>query len=268
MKSSEKRIALLIDCENIGAKNIGYIIEELAVYGNIDIKRAYGNWDGHRLSGWKKKLDEYAIRTMHQYDMVKGKNSTDIVLVIDAMEILFTNNIDIFVLVTSDCDFVSLAIRLREQGKEVICFGLQKTPKAFASACSEFIAIEDLQKENGTYVDGLSRKRLREDTKLVNLLRKAAEKKKNADGWAPLRECRKYLKYDKDEHIKTTYGIETPEGLEELVRKSELFRIRESDGDLLLRDARLDAEEEQRACSSKPMSTKNPAHLSQHQVPA
>ncbi len=102
---SDTSISLLIDADNAPASKIEFIISELATHGLVNIRRAYGNWKKQSLSGWERVLPEYAIQPIQQFDIVKGKNATDMALLIDAMDMLYTKNVDIFCLVSSDCDF-------------------------------------------------------------------------------------------------------------------------------------------------------------------
>ncbi|MGI6327137.1 MAG: NYN domain-containing protein [Saccharofermentanales bacterium] len=142
---SEIRLAVLIDADNISHQNIKGMMEEIARYGNPTIKRIYGDWTKPNLSGWKPLLLDYAITPIQQFGYTTGKNSTDSALIIDAMDILYTEQADGFCLVSSDSDFTRLAIRLREAGKTVYGIGEQKTPNAFIAACDKFIYLEILE---------------------------------------------------------------------------------------------------------------------------
>ena len=115
-------IALLIDADNAPAARVGFIIAELASYGVVNIRRAYGNWKKPTLAGWEKVLHEYAIQPIQHFDLVKGKNAADMALLVDAMDILYTKVVGTFSLVSSDCDFTPLVLRLRADGKQVIGF--------------------------------------------------------------------------------------------------------------------------------------------------
>ncbi|MDD3243866.1 MAG: NYN domain-containing protein [Eubacteriales bacterium] len=145
MKSYEdQRLALLIDADNISYKYIKSIIGEVANYGTPTYKRIYGDWTQPTLSGWKPALLENAITPVQQYSYTTGKNSTDSALIIDAMDILYSQRVDGFCIVSSDSDFTRLAVRLREAGMTVIGMGEKKTPNAFISACERFIYLEVL----------------------------------------------------------------------------------------------------------------------------
>ena len=140
--TSELRFAVLIDAENIPYKNIRGILAEVAKYGTPTLKRIYGDWTNSSLSGWKSYLLENAITPIQQYSYTSGKNSSDSALIIDAMDILYSEKVDGFCIVSSDSDFTRLATRLREAGMKVIGIGERKTPSAFIAACDKFIYIE------------------------------------------------------------------------------------------------------------------------------
>ena len=142
--SPDLRLAVLIDADNVPYANVKAMLAEIARYGTPTIKRIYGDWTQPTLSGWKKVLLGNAVTPIQQYSYTTGKNSTDSAMIIDAMDILYTNRVDGFCLVSSDCDFTRLATRLREAGKLVIGIGEQKTPTPFISACDRFIYLEIL----------------------------------------------------------------------------------------------------------------------------
>lgn len=141
-KTEDLRLAVLIDAENVPYKSIRGILEEVAKYGTPTIKRIYGDWTSSSLSGWKNSLLENAITPIQQYSYTSGKNSSDSALIIDAMDILYTEKVDGFCIVSSDSDFTRLATRLREEGMKVFGIGERKTPNAFIVACDKFIYIE------------------------------------------------------------------------------------------------------------------------------
>ena len=142
--SPDLRLAVLIDADNVPYANVKAMLAEIARYGTPTIKRIYGDWTQPTRSGWKKVLLENAVTPIQQYSYTTGKNSTESAMIIDAMDILYTNRVDGFCLVSSDCDFTRLATRLREAGKLVIGIGEQKTPTPFISACDRFIYLEIL----------------------------------------------------------------------------------------------------------------------------
>ena len=139
------RLAVLIDADNAPRSALGDVMAEVAVYGTPTIKRIYGDWTTPNLASWKPLLLENAITPVQQYGYTTGKNSTDSAMIIDAMDILYTGQVDGFVLVSSDSDFTRLAIRLREAGKKVYGMGEKKTPNPFIVACDKFVYIESLK---------------------------------------------------------------------------------------------------------------------------
>ena len=138
------RIALLIDADNSPASKIDVILAELAKIGVANIRRAYGNWKKDGLKGWEAVLHEYAIRPIQQFDYSKGKNATDMVMVIDAMDLLYTDQPEAFGIVSSDADFTPLVMHLKAKGASVFGFGAKKTPAPFVNACSRFLYLENL----------------------------------------------------------------------------------------------------------------------------
>lgn len=204
--SHEPRIALLIDADNSPADMIDVVLDELAKEGVINIRRAYGNWKSAHLNAWVALLHDYAIQPIQQFDYTKGKNATDAAMIIDAMDLLYTKQLDGFGIVSSDSDFTPLVMRLRANGLKVFGFGEQKTPRPFVNACSKFLYLEHLRRPeaaapaepaspvaaagaNGDTQSTPARvdaKTLRGDTRLVNLLRKAVEAAADEEGWAGL----------------------------------------------------------------------------------
>ena len=168
MRDKEK-IALFIDADNAPAAKIDIILSELARYGVVNIRRAYGNWKSPCIKPWEDVLHEYAIQPIQQFDLTKGKNATDIALVIDAMDILYTKDVDVICLVSSDCDFTPLVTRALADGKLVIGFGERKTPMAFVNSCSKFLFLNDIDTESKTVE--IRKPSIKSDTKLMNMLR-------------------------------------------------------------------------------------------------
>ena len=146
-EGSELRIAVLIDADNVPYAHVKGMLEEISRYGTPTIKRIYGDWTSSNLSGWKKVLLENAIIPIQQYGYTVGKNSTDSAMIIDAMDILYTGQVNGFCLVSSDSDFTRLAMRLREAGMRVLGMGEKKTPTPFSAACDRFIYLEILNAE-------------------------------------------------------------------------------------------------------------------------
>ncbi|MDE0191612.1 MAG: NYN domain-containing protein [Gammaproteobacteria bacterium] len=143
-RSHEPRLAILIDADNTSAKFADAIFKEVATLGEASVRRIYGDFSGTRLAAWKEKLSHFAVIPHQQFAYTTGKNSSDIALVIDAMDLLHTGRFDGFVLVSSDSDFTRLAGRIREQGLQVFGVGKIGTPDAFRRACKRFIFIENL----------------------------------------------------------------------------------------------------------------------------
>lgn len=144
---NEMRYAVLIDADNVAPKYTKNILDELSNYGIATYKRVYGDWTRTNLAGWKNMALDNAITPVQQYSYTTGKNATDSAMIIDAMDILYSNNADGFCIVSSDSDFTRLAIRLRESGKHVIGMGEKKTPKPFSTACNLFKYLEVLAEE-------------------------------------------------------------------------------------------------------------------------
>lgn len=147
------RIAVLIDSDNISANYISAILDEVASYGIASIRRVYGDWTSPQATKWKDALLNNSLTPMQQFGNTSGKNSTDSAMIIDAMDILYSGDVNGYCIVSSDSDFTRLASRLRESGSLVIGMGEEKTPLAFRKACTKFIALENLLKENGDAVE-------------------------------------------------------------------------------------------------------------------
>lgn len=210
--TSDRRIALLIDADNVSHGKIAAILAELAKYGTANIRRAYGDWAGASLKNWKDKLHDFAIRPIQQFSYSTGKNATDIALVIDAMELLYTQKLDAFCLVSSDADFTPLVMQLKANGHDVYGFGERKTPAPFVNACTTFLYLDSLEDTEPTAVpaapakqpkaktttaapskapnekpsDKRADKSLSQDTTLVTILRGAVEATAQDDGWAAM----------------------------------------------------------------------------------
>lgn len=143
----DSRFALLIDAENISARYIQYILDEVTKYGMITYRRIYSDWTSSQSGKWKNVLMEYSLMPVQQFRNTVGKNSSDSALIIDAMDILYEGDVDGFCIVSSDSDFTRLASRLRESGKQVIGMGEMKTPRSFRSACTVFTCLELLAEQ-------------------------------------------------------------------------------------------------------------------------
>lgn len=199
---TEDHIALFIDCDNISHRSIEGIINELSKYGVVNIRQAYGNWTKDNLKNWEDKLLEFAIKPIQQFDYSKNKNATDILMTIDAIDLLHTKDIDAFAFATSDSDFTPVVMRVQEEGIKVYGFGEKKTPKPFMAACSQFIFTEKLMTnsthstESADLIQAPVRKsgqEMRADTWLVNVLRTAVQQTMDEDGWANLASIGQYI---------------------------------------------------------------------------
>ena len=201
MSNKEDKIALFIDCDNISHRSIEGIINELSKYGIVNIRQAYGNWTKDNLKNWEDKLLEFAIKPIQQFDYSKNKNATDILMTIDAIDLLHTKDIDAFAFATSDSDFTPVVMRVQAEGIKVYGFGEKKTPKPFMAACSQFIFTEKLMTNNqGKSSEDRretpvrkSQKEMRADTWLINVLRNALEQTMDVDGWANLANIGQYI---------------------------------------------------------------------------
>ncbi len=148
-QSGIHRLAILIDADNASADIIESLFKEVAKYGTAHVRRIYGDWTSHRLTKWKDKLNQFAIQPIQQFGYTTGKNATDSALIIDAMDLLYTQNFDGFCIVSSDSDFTRLASRIRESGLVVYGFGERKTPESFIKACDRFVYTEILGQPDG-----------------------------------------------------------------------------------------------------------------------
>ena len=205
MSAQLKNIAVLIDADNASAKNIGHILEEIEKLGHITCKKIYGDWGNAHIQSWQDALLKYAIDPMQHFAYVKGKNATDIGMVIEAMDLLYSNIYDGFCLISSDSDFTSLALRIRKNHVKVFGFGKRSTVSAFSQACDTFFYVEDLlaEKDSAPKAASLSNRPLNEaanDTPvrwttkqlhtqnhLISVINKLInENPNNADGWSDI----------------------------------------------------------------------------------
>lgn len=219
---NDLKLAVLIDADNIPYSNIKGMLDEIAKIGIPTIKRIYGDWTKPTVSGWKPSLLEHAITPIQQYSYTSGKNATDSAMIIDAMDILHSEKVDGFCLISSDSDFTRLAIRLRESGMLVVGLGQKKTPNPFIVSCDKFIYIEIIgkteediddkkadDKRTGkskniaaptTGVDAI-------DRKLINLIKTTIDDLADDDGWAFLAEVGGLLIKKKPDFDPRNYGF-------------------------------------------------------------
>ena len=201
-------LAVLIDWDNIPSAYLGEMIEEITKYGNPTIKRIYGDWTRPGLSKWKNLLLENAITPVQQYGYTSGKNATDSAMIIDAMDILYSEKVQGFCIVSSDSDFTRLATRLREAGKLVIGIGEKKTPNPFVVACDRFIFIEILKK---TSTEASPSTKESFDTvwlKEVALIAWAVSDLSDDDGWAFLGDVGGLIQKKQPSFDARNYGFE------------------------------------------------------------
>lgn len=206
-------LAVLIDGDNIPSAYVKEMMEEIAKYGNPTIKRIYGDWTNPGLSKWKNLLLENAITPIQQYGYTKGKNATDSAMIIDAMDILYSQKVNGFCIVSSDSDFTRLATRLREAGMQVIGIGEKKTPNPFIVACDKFIYIEILknqpkeaesESEKDTPKDSVDKITARE----INLIATTITDLSDDDGWAFLGDVGSLLQKKQPNFDPRNYGFQ------------------------------------------------------------
>lgn len=182
-----KNIALLIDADNASHAGIDPVLTVLAELGQVNIRRAYGNWAKPALSNWNKITHRYGLQPMQQFDLTKGKNATDIAMAIDAIDLLNAGKVDGFGIMSSDSDFTPLVTRLRQDGMIVYGFGRDKAPEAFRSACTRYIDVEQLIRTNSS--DDKAGNGSNLDQELVELLGEAWKAaSRDDDGYARLHE--------------------------------------------------------------------------------
>jgi uncharacterized LabA/DUF88 family protein len=266
MIEKQPRIALLIDADNSPASKIDVILAELAKVGVTNIRRAYGNWKKDGLKGWEAVLHEYAIRPVQQFDYSKGKNATDMGMVIEAMDLLYTDQPEAFGIVSSDADFTPLVMHLKAKGAQVFGFGAKKTPLPFVNACSRFLYLENLgqpvvvdeprgakaskadkpkpkaaaQGGNGVGSGEAAPSRLdtaalKQDARLVTLLRNAVESAAGEDGWSALGAVGQQIG-NQASFDPRNYGYRK---LLDLIEATQLFELDRRGTQFVLRDKRL-----------------------------
>ncbi|MDO9400240.1 MAG: NYN domain-containing protein [Polaromonas sp.] len=243
------RIALLIDADNAPAGKIEAILAELSKHGSINVRRAYGNWKKSELKGWEEALHEHAIRPMQQFDYTKGKNASDMAMVIDAMELLYTDRPHAFGIVSSDADFTPLVMHLKSKGADVFGFGQKKAPEPFQRACSTFLFVENLGNEpeqlanaepslavalEAETLQPVPTAKLKMDTRLVKLLRGAVQSAADEDGWAILGSVGTHIS-NQASFDPRNYGYEK---LGALFEATQLFETRRINTVMFVRDVR------------------------------
>lgn len=241
-KPSDIRLAVLIDADNVSHQNIRGMMEEIARYGNATIKRIYGDWTRPNLAGWKNLLLDYAITPVQQFGYTSGKNATDSAMIIDAMDILYSEKADGFCLVSSDSDFTRLATRLREAGQTVYGIGEQKTPNSFIAACDRFIYLEILdesqhddsdtapseQKQSKQTAQSRRKKTIRKiGSDVIKLISSTIRDVEDENGWAYLGEVGSLLVKKQPSFDSRNYGFEK---LTPMIKAIGLYDIDVRDG--------------------------------------
>jgi hypothetical protein len=233
------RLAVLIDADNASPSITEDLLAEVAKYGTAHVKRAYGDWTGTSLKGWKDQLLAQSIQPIQQFAYTTRKNSTDAAMVIDAMDLLYSGRFDGFCIVSSDSDFTRLAARIRESGLTVYGFGERKTPKPFVAACDKFIYIENLGYGQSVEDDPAqpaqppvpraSAAQLKRETALVSQLRNAVEAGSDEDGWTPLSAIGNIITKQRPDFDSRSWGYAK---LSDLMTATTLFELdRRSPGD-------------------------------------
>lgn len=221
---SAAKLAVLIDADNAQPSIVAALLAEIAKYGTAQVKRAYGDWTGNHLKSWKDELLKQSIQPIQQFGYTRGKNATDSALIIDAMDLLYSNRFEGFCIVSSDSDFTRLAGRIRESGLLVYGFGERKTPEPFVSACDKFIYVENLSGKPDEEAPRAPRSaaQLKQDAGLVNLLRNAVDAASDDDGWAGLGPVGSIISKQRPDFDARSYGYAK---LSDLVAATTLFEI-------------------------------------------
>jgi uncharacterized LabA/DUF88 family protein len=235
--NATQKLAVLIDADNAQPSLAGPLLAEIAKYGTANVKRIYGDWTHTRLKGWKDVLLPHSIQPIQQFGYTKGKNSTDSALIIDAMDLLYSGKFDGFCIVSSDSDFTKLASRIRESGLTVYGFGERHTPEPFVAACDKFIynevlvAKSDEEEEDSHSGSGVIKRKngaeLRQDRRLVQLLRSAVTGAADDGGWAELGSVGSNIAKQSPDFDSRNYGYARLSGL---VAATNLFEVDERPG--------------------------------------
>ncbi len=230
------KLAVLIDADNASASLVKELLEEVAKFGTATVKRAYGDWTGQQLVGWKDQLNRYAIQPIQQFAYTKGKNSTDASLIIDAMDLLYADNVDGFCIVSSDSDFTRLATRLRESRKVVYGLGERKTPEAFRAACDRFVFFEVLKRGGANVESSVADAEAMDGVPdLEHSLRQAFDAVSRDEGWATVSSVGSYMAKNNPSFDTRLYGFRK---LSDMLRKQAFIEQREADtpnGPLMVR---------------------------------
>ena len=240
MIKEQKSLAVIIDADNSQPSIIEGLMAEIAKYGVASVKRIYGDWTDTRLKGWKSHLLGHGIQPMQQFGYTVGKNSTDSAMIIDAMDLLYTDKLDGFCIVSSDSDFTRLALRIRESGLSVYGFGEKKTPKSSLAACDKFIYTENLRKES---LKAPVRKRpvrksvskevtadatpdISQDESLIKIMKNVVEDTADDSGWSYLTHVRQTIANRHPDFDPRNYGYMN---MIDLIRKLDIFEFKKDD---------------------------------------
>jgi len=242
MKKQQNNIAMFIDCDNVSAKFIESIFDDLSQYGTVNIRRAYGDWKDKKLYAWENILQDYNIKPIQQFAYTKGKNATDIAMIIDIMDILYTKELEAVVLITSDSDFTPIVTRILSDGLTVYGYGEFKTPMAFVNACSQFIYVEKLNilQDEKTVENVIQDNKhhavteavteavtkyvgknynIRKDYKLINILKQGVDRTSDEQGWADVKDMSNYIRKNSS-FSQINYGFKK---MGDLIKALELF---------------------------------------------
>ncbi|MFT7005311.1 MAG: uncharacterized LabA/DUF88 family protein [Sulfurimonas sp.] len=238
MKNQHKNIAMFIDSDNVSSKYIESIFDDLSQYGTVNIRRAYGDWKDNKLQGWENILQDYNIQPIQQFAYTKGKNATDIAMIIDIMDTMYTKELEAVVLITSDSDFTPIVTRVLSDGLTVYGYGESKTPMAFVNACSQFIYVEKLSVlEDDEIIEDAPRYKkhpavteavtkyagnnydIQKDFKLINLLKQGVERTSDEQGWADVKDMSFYIRKNSS-FSQVNYGFKK---IGDLIRATEIF---------------------------------------------
>ena len=231
--ADEKRFAVLIDAENVSEKYIKFILDEISNDGVVTIKRIYGDWTKPAMTSWKGVLLDNSITPIQQYGYTTGKNATDSAMIIDAMDILYSGNIDGFCIVSSDSDFTRLAARLRESGMTVVGMGEKKTPNPFIAACNKFKYLEVLAQNNlpekGAVPEepSLSGLDITSRDAVRNTVLTIVEETSDDDGWASLGDIGNILTKRYPDFDVRNYGFKK---LTPFIKSLKIFDVRAAKG--------------------------------------
>ncbi|WP_367109897.1 NYN domain-containing protein [uncultured Psychrobacter sp.] len=282
MPAQLNNIAVLIDADNASAKNIGPILKKINKLGHITCKKIYGDWGNAHIQGWQEALRTHVIEPMQHFAYVKGKNATDIGIVIEAMDLLYSNDYDGFCLISSDSDFTSLALRIRKNGVKVFGFGKRNTVEAFAQSCDEFYYVEDLLPTEKSAsptntkpqevikatnipdpapVKVWDKNRLKCDTKLLNSLRASIidHPKADAQRWLNLGLVGLGIKKHYPEFDPKNYGYDKLAGV---IKNIDIFEIKAVETSLYVREKN----SKQAAKALTPSANKAPVRFTTEQL--